>query len=182
MGQTVDEQLSALLDGEVPVEQQELLLRRLDRDTDLRARFGRYSMIGDLLTDPRPQVPALLIADRVRERLAEEDAAAPVGRHRNAIGAGLLGAGFAAAAAVIVALNLNSVRDPDATPALASVAPTPIQEQQPEPQRARIAPERMTRYLITHAQYTNAASRQFVDSHLVMPAYQRAAWQTTGAR
>ncbi len=182
MGQTVDEQLSALLDGEVPVEQQELLLRRLDRDTDLRARFGRYSMIGDLLTDPRPQVPALLIADRVRERLAEEDAAAPVARHRNAIGAGLLGAGFAAAAAVIVALNLNSVRDPDTTPALASVAPAPIQEQQPEPQRARIAPERMTRYLVTHAQYTNAASRQFVDSHLVMPAYQRAAWQTAGAR
>ncbi len=72
MGQTIDEQLSALLDGELPVEQQELLLRRLERDTDLRARFGRYSMIGDLLTDPRPQAAALQIADRVRDRLAEE--------------------------------------------------------------------------------------------------------------
>ncbi len=143
MGQTIDEQLSALLDGELPVEQQELLLRRLERDTDLRARFGRYSMIGDLLTDPRPQAAALQIADRVRDRLAEEVGPAP---------------------------------------AVASVAPIAVQAPQTVPQRASVAPERMTRYLVTHAQYANSASRQFVDSHLVMPAYQRTAWQTTGQR
>lgn len=182
MGQTIDEQLSALLDGELPVEQEELLLRRLERDPDLRARFGRYSMIGDLLTDPRPQAAALQIADRVRDRLAEDAESRPVGQPRNAIGAGLLGAGFAAAAAVIVALNLNPVRDPDAAQAVAAVASVAVQAQRTVPPRASVAPERMTRYLVTHAQYTNAASRQFVDSHLVMPAYQRTAWQTTGPR
>ncbi len=98
------------------------------------------------------------------------------------MGAGLLGAGLAAAAAVIVALNLNPVRDPDAAPAVASVAPIAVQAPQTVPQRASVAPERMTRYLVTHAQYANSASRQFVDSHLVMPAYQRTAWQTTGQR
>ena len=93
-------------------------------------------------------------------------------------GSGWLGAGFAAAAALIVALNLNPTGQPD-EPQLAAVAPAPVGVEAPVV-LANVAPERMTRYLLTHAQYTNSASRQFLDSHLVMPAYQRASWQTAG--
>jgi len=180
MGQTVNEQLSALLDGELPIEQQDLLLRRLERDTGLRARFARFSMIGDVLSDPLLHPGALQIADRVRAELEEDAAPAPQTRASRSIGAGLLGAGLAAAAAVLVALNLNPVRDPVVSPQLAGVAPVSVVLSDPAPQRANVAPERMTRYLVSHAEYSNSATRQIVDSHIVMPAFQRAAWQTSG--
>lgn len=189
MSQTIDEQLSALLDGELPVEQQELLLRRLDNDPELRERFARYSLIGDMLTDREADVGALQIADRVREQLRDNEAPArqAMGRQPGAaVGSGVLGAGLAAAAALIVVLNLGPGGDEAAVPLLAGVAPVSVPMtagmEQPDRLRANVAPERMTRYLVTHAEFANSASRQFVDSHIVMPAFQRAAWQTSGTR
>jgi len=194
MSQTINEQLSALLDGELPVEQQELLLRRLDNDPELRERFARYSLIGDVLTDHEARVEALQIADRVREQLRDEEASPtsrqPHGRQPGtAIGSGLLGAGLAAVAALIVVLNLGPNGDEATAPRLAGVAPVSVPIgggsiatgiEQPDRLRANVAPERMTRYLVTHAEHANSASRQFVDSHIVMPAFQRVAWQTSG--
>lgn len=180
-GRTIDEQLSALMDGELPVEQEELLLRRLEHDPELRDRFARYSVIGDLLTEPELHAGALRVADGVREQLAAEEAVGKPAKQVRGAGSGWLGAGLAAAAAAIVAINLSPAGDSGKGPQLAAVAPVEAVVQSP-PRRANVAPERMTRYLVTHAQYTNAASRQFVDSHLVMPAFQRAAWQTSGSR
>lgn len=196
MSHTLNEQLSALLDGELPVEQQELLLRRLDSDPELRERFARYSLIGDVLTDHEVQVGALQIADRVREQLDDEEASQLVRqpadrRPGTAVGSGLLGAGLAAAAALIVVLNLGPNGDEAPGPRLTGLAPmsAPVAAgsaaagiKQPDRLRANVAPERMTRYLVTHAEFANFASRQFVDSHIVMPAYQRVAWQTSGTR
>jgi len=190
MSQTLDEQLSALLDGELPAEQQELLLRRLDNDPELRDRFARYSLIGDLLTDHEAHVGALQIADRVRERLRDDEIPAARRQPEAAVRSGLLGAGLAAAAALVVVLNLGPNGDEASAPRLAGVAPTSVPlgvapvaagtEQQPDRLRANVAPARMTRYLVTHAEFANSASRQFVDSHIVMPAFQRVAWQTSG--
>ncbi|MGI9342672.1 MAG: sigma-E factor negative regulatory protein [Gammaproteobacteria bacterium] len=196
MSHTIDEQLSALLDGELPAEQEELLLRRLDDDAGLRARFARYSMIRDAVTDSELHVGALGIADRVRAELASEMAAVPraaVAGTRGApgagkLGAGIFGAGLAAAAALLLAVNLNpragDAEDPQLA-ALASMTPVaamnkPMPNLANERRRANLAPERMTRYLVTHAEYSNSASRQFIDSHVVMPAFQRASWQTAG--
>ena len=42
----LDSQLSAMFDDELPVQQCELLARRLARDENLKARWGRYAAIG----------------------------------------------------------------------------------------------------------------------------------------
>jgi sigma-E factor negative regulatory protein RseA len=190
MTQTLDEQLSSLLDGELPEEQYDLLLRRMDSDPDLRDRFARYSLIGDVLTDSEVQVGALQIADQVRAEIGSSDDGnvSPSTVRSAPFAPGLFGAGIAAAAALIVALNLNPGSNESSAPRLAGVAPVAIDvpavvraEAKPPP-RANVAPERMTRYLVSHARFENAASRQFVDSHVVMPAFQRVAWQTSGIR
>lgn len=190
MTQTLDQQLSALLDGELPEEQYDMLLRRLDAEPEMRERFARYSLIGDVLKDAELQVGALQIADRVRDQISASDVDVPMRSPaaRPGIAPGLLGAGIAAAAAFIVALNLNPSFDEAASPELATLAS--VATTAPEAgvydsarrARANVAPERMTRYLVSHARYENAASRQFVDSHIVMPAFQRVAWQSSGVR
>ncbi|MFL6601038.1 MAG: sigma-E factor negative regulatory protein [Steroidobacteraceae bacterium] len=46
MNEELDSQLSAMFDDELPAAQCELLARRLSRDEELRARWGRYAAIG----------------------------------------------------------------------------------------------------------------------------------------
>jgi len=184
MNRTLDEQLSAALDGELPADQYDLLLRRVDADPELRDRFARFSIIGDAMASSRPETGALSLADRVREELAGVDAPEGVA-DRNAsdsssIVGGMLGAGVAAAAALVLALNLGPETNESPTPRVAGGTPLPVAAAIATDQRAEVGPERMTRYLIAHAGYANPASRQFVDSHIVMPAFQRAAWQTSG--
>ena len=49
MSDTLNEQISALVDGELPAAETELLLRRLDREPALRETLTRYSLIGAVL-------------------------------------------------------------------------------------------------------------------------------------
>ncbi len=46
MNEELDSQLSAMFDGELPPAECELLARRLSRDDQLKARWGRYAVIG----------------------------------------------------------------------------------------------------------------------------------------
>jgi len=184
MSRTLDEQLSAALDGELPADQYDLLLRRLDSDPELRERFARFSLIGDAMAGAEPEIGSLALADRIREEIAGIDT--PPGMEADdasggtSIVGGMLGAGFAAAAALILALNLSPQSTDAPGPRVAGVTPLPTPVVSVTDRRANVEPERMTRYLIAHAEYANPASRQFVDSHIVMPAFQRAGWQTTG--
>lgn len=46
MNEQLDSQLSAMFDNELPTAECELLARRLSRDEQLKARWGRYAVIG----------------------------------------------------------------------------------------------------------------------------------------
>ena len=46
MNEELDSQLSAMFDDELPAAECELLARRLSRDDQLKARWGRYAVIG----------------------------------------------------------------------------------------------------------------------------------------
>jgi sigma-E factor negative regulatory protein RseA len=46
MNEELDSQLSAMFDDELPAAECELLARRLSRDEELKARWGRYAAIG----------------------------------------------------------------------------------------------------------------------------------------
>lgn len=170
MTDKIDEQLSALLDGELPAEQEQLLLRRLADDERYRHTLGRYGLIGDLARDSAVLTAAMNISDRVSEALADEGAESTV--RDNYVPAstrtGVMGAGIAAAIAAVVMVNLadtgKASRDAELT--VNSQVSAPHQHAHTE---ASGSP-RLTRYLVAHAQFANVASRQLTDSHLVMSA------------
>lgn len=178
MSRTIEEQLSALLDGELPSAEEELLLRRLERDAEHRYTLGRYSLIGECLRSADVVPGALDIGDRVRKEVAAQGtfAGSRASRWRG-VGRGLLGAGIAAGVAVLALVSLNTLEDRNGSveaPALARneiapVATNPISYTVPAnlTRTAVIAPARLTNYLVSHGEYTNALSRQVMDSHIV---------------
>jgi sigma-E factor negative regulatory protein RseA len=121
------EQLSALVDGALHERQVQGLFSRLGEDQALRARWGRYHLIGDTLRGEPTGGSALDIAARVRERLADEPvviAPAPVRRrHRPVWLQPALGLAAAASfgAAVVVMLPRSEV--PTGQPVVAAGTP-----------------------------------------------------------
>jgi sigma-E factor negative regulatory protein RseA len=74
MTDTIKEQLSAFLDGELPEAETTLLLKRLDRDDDLKGTLSRYSLIGAALRADGEVTAARHVASRVRAAIAIEPA------------------------------------------------------------------------------------------------------------
>ncbi|MGA0027689.1 MAG: sigma-E factor negative regulatory protein, partial [Steroidobacteraceae bacterium] len=64
MTETIKEQLSAFLDGELPEAETTLLLKRLERDDDLRATLSRYSLIGAVMRQDDEVLAGTALASR----------------------------------------------------------------------------------------------------------------------
>ncbi len=76
MSDLLNEQLSALLDGELPPEQTALLMRRIAREPELAARLARFRISGEVLRGERVQ-PRADFALRVSAAIAAEPALGP---------------------------------------------------------------------------------------------------------
>src|SRR5918993_2580996 len=74
MTDRIKEQLSAFLDGELPDPESALLLKRLERDDDLRGALSRYSLIGAVLRSDGDVPAARQVAARVSAAIAREPA------------------------------------------------------------------------------------------------------------
>ena len=118
----VGEQLSALMDGELPRDQLRFLLRRIDAEAPLAQRWSRYQMTRVVL---RRQGGAQLRADFAEvlmQRLATEPAPALAVRR----GARMLRwVGGGAIAASVAVLALVATRPPVPAPALVAAAAAP---------------------------------------------------------
>ena len=68
MNEAIRMQLSAFVDGELPENEAELLLRRLSQDAELRQQVSDYLAIGRVMRGD-PQIAGL---DTLRERIACE--------------------------------------------------------------------------------------------------------------
>lgn len=108
--ETALEQLSAWMDGELPPDQARFLLRRLEADPALRARFERWQLAAACLRGQAVRLQAPAVADGIAAALAAQRGAS---RHR--------GAWSAAAAVLAVALMLPQWLSPDAGPDLMPV-------------------------------------------------------------
>ena len=135
------QQLSALLDGELPPDEARFLLRRLQHDPELLGCWTRWQQAGDCLRKrvevPVPDSFALAVAQAVA-REPKRVAAGSNGRHR------LRWAGGAAIAASAAVLALMLARQapqasPDASPVSPRVAPAPTP---PAPAPVAPTPER----------------------------------------
>ena len=72
MTDALNEQLSACLDGELPPAELDLLLKRVEREAELRAAIGRYSLIGESMRAERPAVASRDFASKVMAAVAAE--------------------------------------------------------------------------------------------------------------
>jgi len=74
MNEELDSQLSAMFDDELPTEECELLARRLSRDEQLKARWGRYAVMGAVIRAERGVRLNASLAGRVSAVLLAEPA------------------------------------------------------------------------------------------------------------
>ena len=111
MNEELDSQLSAMFDVELAPGECELLARRLSRDEQLKARWGRYAVIGAAIRSERGVRLNAALAGRVSAViLAEPALAAAHGAHRAAVRwwQPLAGAAVAVGVAVISVLWLRA--------------------------------------------------------------------------
>jgi sigma-E factor negative regulatory protein RseA len=125
MNEELDSQLSAMFDDELPAAECELLARRLSRDEQLKARWGRYAVIGATIRAERGVRLNAGLAGRVSAAISSEAPLAaepaPQPKKRWDIGWWQPLAGIAAAAGV-AAVSIIWMRSqvlPDAMPAVA---------------------------------------------------------------
>ena len=168
MTNQIREQMSALLDGELPPDEVGLLVRRLERDAALRKAFGNYVLAGESLRAPGAIVASPGFAARVSAAIDHGAAPATVPgsaqrreplRWRRPLAAAALAASAALAAVLLVrpgtdqearlAMNASG----GAVPTLASLqaggsSPTPAQNQ------------RIASYLVAHGQYASPIGRR----------------------
>ncbi|HEY0683656.1 MAG TPA: sigma-E factor negative regulatory protein [Steroidobacter sp.] len=74
MTDALNEQLSTCLDGELPPAELDLLLKRVEREAELRAAIGRYSLIGEAMRAERPAIASRGFASKVMAAVAAEPA------------------------------------------------------------------------------------------------------------
>lgn len=161
----VNEQLSAFLDDELSTGEEELLLRRLDRDAGHRQRLARFAAIGQLMRGHGPAVNTDELSERIGAALQAETAHAGSSRSWG----GLAVAGVAAAAGVVVLTGLLSLGSVSLDgPQLAQEIQPVVQTAELQPaERVPLGAARLTGYLVAHGDYAGGLARQVVSSHVV---------------
>lgn len=187
MTDRIKEQLSAFLDGELPDPESALLLKRLERDDDLRGALSRYSLIGAVLRSDGDVPAARHVAARVSAAIAREPVRGSGGLAmpaRDALlraGAGVAVAAGVAFGAVLLVQQLGS-QDPAAPAAVTARAELePVQPivdsadddaglyvTPPAPDApAGIPPAELANYLVAHYGYASPLARRSVGAGLI---------------
>ncbi len=190
MTERIKEQLSAFLDGELPEPESALLVKRLERDDDLRGALSRYSLIGAVLRSDGDVPAARQVAARVSAAIAREPSGRmAVARFRpSALARPLAGLAVAAGVAAVAVLMMQrfdaeSVAQPE--PVLAQVADAPVEpvtvaaEPVDSPSRPYTTPAaadgpgslpmaQFANYLVAHSSYASPLVRRSVVTGLIV--------------
>ena len=125
MNEELDSQLSAMFDDELPGAECELLARRLSRDEQLKARWGRYAVIGATIRAERGVRLNAGLASRVsvaissEAALTAEPAPEPKKRWDNRWWQPVAGVAVAAGVAAVSIFWMRSQVLPDTAPIVA---------------------------------------------------------------
>jgi negative regulator of sigma E activity len=189
MTDRIREQMSALLDGELPKDEMGLLVRRLERDEQLRRAFGNYVLAGEALRSPSGPLASARFAAKVSAAIdsgAVDAAPVPVAQPERArwLRPTLATAVAASAAAVAVLLLKPSVQETavvaggavqQAQRALAFASLPIIADSSPTPAHS----QRLAGYLMAHSQFAGAIGRRNVWSSVLAsdPGLTRASYE-----
>jgi anti-sigma factor RsiW len=195
MTDRIKEQLSAFLDGELPDPESALLLKRLEREDELRGALSRYSLIGAVLRSDGDVPAARQVAARVSAAIAREPARGarslrlPRGEAILRAAAGIAVAAGVALGAVLLVQQVGS-QDPAAADAVMARAELPpvqpvlddvvgldgsadigsgdIYVTPPAPDSpAGIPPAELANYLVAHYGYASPLARRSVGAGLI---------------
>ena len=183
MTDAVNEQLSTCLDGELSAAELDLLLKRLERDPELRDALGRYTVIGEALRNTRPVVASRSFADKVMTAVEQEPAQKAVTRRGVRISPVLsrslrpvAGIGIAATVAALAIFSVQRAGVQAPGPIAANgpaVAPTAVVAQSSDEPASYIVPTstsqsafvpatRLTNYVVAHSEYSSPLARRSV--------------------
>jgi anti-sigma factor RsiW len=179
MSDFVNEQLSACLDGELPSEELDLLLKRIGRDPEIRRTAARYSLIGSAIREQRGPLPSVDFAARVAQAIATDQPSLPRARPaasrfdarrwvRPAVSAALV-----AGIAVLSILILNRPDPGTPQPVADSAEPAPVAAPVLVAPRTHTTPvgwpaERLANYVVAHSEYSSPLSRPMVLNSLLV--------------
>ncbi len=185
MTERIKEQLSAFLDGELPDPEAALLVKRLERDDDLRGALSRYSLIGAVLRNDGDAPAARQVAARVSAAIAREPArsAATSALPGQAAWlrslAGLAIAASVAASALLLIPQFASQDGAIAVPVLAQAEETPVESLPDESEaipyttppaaaaRDGLEPAELANFLVAHYGYASPLVRRSVVAGLI---------------
>jgi len=159
-------QISAFVDGELPENEAELLLRRMSQDLELRREVAEFLAIGRLMR----REPGLAGADRLHERIVAEIDHGPVdvdAEHSVAIASRvvppLVGMAIAATVALVVIFALQQNTPIDELPQ-DGVLPTVVNKSVPVIDAQQ---ERQRQYFISHAETSSQLGANGMNSRVV---------------
>jgi len=188
----LESQLSAFLDGELSPGEMELFVRRLERDANLKAAFGRYALIGEVMRTPAntpgvvaspgfaARVSSVLETEGVPVAAPQAPAVTPAARWVKPAAGLSIAAGVAAVAVAFLGVGRDEPRmvaAPAVEQALQAAASDPVQE--PSALEASyIVPEitvtgplvpaaRLTNYVMAHSEYSSPLGRRNVLSGML---------------
>ena len=191
MTDQIREQLSALLDGELPRDEMNLLMRRLEKDPELRRTFGSYALIGETLRAPGGRVAPPSFAARVTAAIGDSPASVEKASTTRAVSVAqqpqhvalwkrpmvrtALAASVAATAVLLFRPDVAPIAQLEVTPANSfamSASPTPAQSQ------------RLAGYMVAHSQFSTPMVRRNVLSSLLAadPGITRVSYEMGEAR
>ena len=163
MNEELDSQLSAMFDDELAPAECELLARRLSRDGQLKARWGRYAVVGAVIRAERGLRLNAPLAGRVSAVLLAEPSlsahSAPPGARRRGVRwwQPVAAGGLAAAVAAVSILWLRAQLPPGIPPAGGQLASTQPPAAAPGFPGAGVLPASVTgaaaqgeRYVVPH--------------------------------
>ena len=166
----MNEQISALVDGEASEFDRERVLRAMQSDPALRNTWERYHLASTAIRRELDLVVDSTLAIRIQDRLRNETQES---RHFRLPGAMKLAAGLAIAASVatVAILNLSPLASPSSSstvaksPASAPGIPVASARQTPDPQQA------LNPYLVHHGDVAPAAGMNGLLSYVRVVGY-----------
>ncbi len=193
MTDQIREQISALLDGELAAGETSLLVRRMERDAELRRVFASYVLAGESLHSPGGVVASRGFAARVSSALDEgavdeAPAATRIGGIPQRWKRPLAGAAVAAGAALAAVLLVSPEGDRDQFAGGATAAPA-------RPATVMVLPvggasptlaenQRLAGYLVAHGQFATPIGRRVAWSNALAtdPGIARSEQEIAGQR
>ncbi len=161
MTENIREQISALLDGELPQHEMSQTVERLSEQKQLRDTWDRYHLMSDLIRGDAGERASPSLADRVRAQLEAEPAILAAPKPVNTTPAWvrpLAGSALAASVAILAVIAAPQLLNPEANKGTPQVATAKVA---PQPNYVQLAPAPVAQnyQLVSGTPYSSAQYR-----------------------